>query len=102
MQEASRSARDFFERGSSMRCRLVMAAGLSAAALVVPAKAQDASFGCKVLLCAAASAPGWSGIPYCVPVMQQLFRNLAKGQGWPTCSEGNAGSVGYDPLDDYP
>jgi hypothetical protein len=85
-----------------MLYRVVIAAGLSAAALVVPAKAQDASFGCKVLLCAAASTPGWSGIPYCVPVMQQLFSNLAKGQGWPACSEGNAGSVGYDPLDDCP
>jgi hypothetical protein len=79
-----------------------MAASLCAAALIVPAKAQDASFGCKVLLCTAASAPGWSGIPYCVPAMQQLFSNLAKGQGWPTCPEGNAGSVGYDPLDDCP
>jgi hypothetical protein len=85
-----------------MLYRVVIAAGLSAAALIVPAKSQDASFGCKVLLCAAASAPGWSGIPYCVPVMQQLFSSLAKGQRWPTCSEGNAGSVGYDPLADCP
>jgi hypothetical protein len=85
-----------------MPYRLVVAAGLCTATLFVPAKAQDASFGCKVLLCAAASAPGWPGIPYCVPVMQQLFSNLAKGQGWPACSEGNAGSVGYDPLDDCP
>jgi hypothetical protein len=85
-----------------MPYRLVMAAGLCAAALIVPAKAQDASFGCKVLLCAAASAPGWSGISYCVPVMQQLFSNLAKGQGWPACSEGNAGSIGHDPLEDCP
>lgn len=61
------------------------------------AQAQDASFGCKVLLCAAAGALGWSGIPYCVPVMQTLFRQLAKG-GWPSCAEGNASGPGYEPY----
>lgn len=60
--------------------------------------AQDASFGCKVLLCAAATAPGWSGIPYCVPVMQQLFRSLARGGSWPTCPEGKAGRLGFEPY----
>lgn len=62
------------------------------------AVAQDASFGCKVLLCAAATAPSWSGIPYCVPVMTQLFRMLARGRPWPTCPEGNAGGLGYEPY----
>jgi len=62
------------------------------------AHAQDASFGCKVLLCATATAPAWSGIPYCVPVMQQLFRDLAHGGGWPVCPEGHASGVGYDPY----
>jgi hypothetical protein len=62
-----------------------------------PALAQDAAFGCKVLLCAAASAPGWSGIPYCVPVMQSLFKQLAKGRGWPVCSEGSASGLGHEP-----
>lgn len=60
--------------------------------------AQDASFGCKVLLCAAASAPSWSGIPYCVPVMTQLFRMLVRGRPWPTCPEGNASGLGHDPY----
>lgn len=64
--------------------------------------AQEASFGCKVLLCAAATAPGWSGIPYCVPVMQTLFRQLAKGGGWPSCPEGNAGGLGYEPYQACP
>lgn len=62
------------------------------------ARAQDASFGCKVLLCAAASAPGWSAIPYCVPVMQELFRQLACGGAWPVCAEGQAGGLGYEPY----
>ncbi len=66
------------------------------------AHAQDASFGCKVLLCAAASAPGWPGIPYCVPVMQTLFRQLAKGGGWPSCAEGNASGPGYEPYQACP
>jgi hypothetical protein len=67
-----------------------------------PSAAQDASFGCKVLLCAAATAPSWSGIPYCVPVMQQLFTQLAKGGGWPTCAQGDASPVGYQPYGDCP
>jgi hypothetical protein len=62
------------------------------------ARAQDASFGCKALLCAAASAPGWSAIPYCVPVMQDLFRQLAHGGAWPTCVDGRAGGLGYEPY----
>jgi len=57
------------------------------------AKAQDASFGCKVLLCAAANHPGWSGIPYCVPVMEQLLRQLRRGAAWPTCAEATTAST---------
>ena len=68
------------------------------AALPAQAQVQDASFGCKVLLCAAATVPGWSGIPYCVPVMQGLFRQLAKGKGWPVCSQGHASDLGYEPY----
>jgi len=66
------------------------------AAVLFPAwavEAQGASFGCKVLLCATATAPGWSGIPYCVPVMEQLFTDLRKGRGWPPCEEATAGST---------
>lgn len=55
-------------------------------------QAQDASFGCKVLLCAAATAPGWVGIPYCVPVMQQLIRQVGRGGTWPVCLEGRVAS----------
>lgn len=67
-----------------------------------PAKAQDASFGCKVLLCAASSNPSWSGVPYCVPVMQELFHRLAHGGGWPTCPEGHASNIGYQPYEACP
>ncbi|SDR63775.1 hypothetical protein SAMN05519103_09023 [Rhizobiales bacterium GAS113] len=77
-----------------------LAAAVAGLAALSPpeARGQDASFGCKVLLCAAASAPGWPGIPYCVPVMQSLFGQLAHGAAWPTCPEGNAGSLGYEPY----
>lgn len=64
----------------------------------VPAAAQDASFGCKVLLCSAATSPGWPSIPYCVPIMQTLFRILAKGGGWPSCAEARTSGLGYEPY----
>ena len=70
--------------------------------LTCPAAAQGAAFGCKVLLCAAAAAPSWSGIPYCVPVMQQLFTQLAKGDAWPTCAQGDASPVGYQRYEACP
>lgn len=81
---------------------LLVAVGLLCAPGVERAHAQDASFGCKVLLCAAATAPGWSGIPYCVLVMQILFRQLVKGGGWPSCPEGNASGPGYEPYQACP
>ena len=81
-----------------MKAAKILAIPMFLASFGTPyAYAQDASFGCKVLLCAAATVPGWSSIPYCVPVMTQLFRSLARGGGWPTCSEGNASNVVYDP-----
>jgi hypothetical protein len=64
----------------------------------VPALAQDAEFGCKVLLCAAASNPGWQGIPYCVPVMSQLFSILNSGGSWPSCPQGNASGMTVEPY----
>jgi hypothetical protein len=81
--------------------RTLSAMVVASAPLAIPGvRAQDASFGCKVLLCAAASAPSWSGIAYCVPVMQDLFRRLAHGGSWPTCPEGHASGLGYEPY--YP
>jgi len=67
-----------------------------------PAAAQDASFGCKVLLCSAAASPGWPSIAYCVPVMHTLFRILAKGGSWPNCPEGRTSGLGYEPYQACP
>ena len=74
---------------------LALAAGLAA---VPAARAQDASLGCKILLCAAATNPDWSGIPYCVPPMNELFSILKKGGAWPTCPEGDVSAVQYTPY----
>ena len=78
-----------------------MAFALAAAFLPAsPASAQDASFGCKVLLCAAASNPSWRGIAYCVPVMNQLFSLMKRrGFSWPVCSEGKTGAPQYEPFE---
>ena len=65
---------------------------------VSPAMAQDAEFGCKVLLCAAATNPSWGGIPYCVPVINDLFSRLARGDGWPTCSSASSRPLSYQPY----
>lgn len=71
-----------------------------AVALASPANAQDASFGCKVLLCAAASNPSWRGIAYCVPVMNQLFSMMKRrGFSWPVCPEGKTGAPQYEPFE---
>ena len=87
-----------------VRCAalLIGVAGVAMLAGVSRGEAQDASFGCKVLLCAAASNPSWSGIAYCVPVMQSLFHSLAHGGSWPSCSEGNASGLGYEPYQACP
>jgi hypothetical protein len=56
-------------------------------ALSTPARAVD---GCLVLLCLA--APSWRAIPQCVPSVKQLFRDLARGKPFPTCSMSGAGN----------
>ena len=61
-----------------------LAAGLAlviAGAWPTPAHAVD---GCKVLLCFA--APSWRSIPQCVPPIQQVLRDLARGRPFPTCA----------------
>ena len=72
------------------RIGLVALAACSTAVSIPSTQAQDASFGCKVLLCAAASAPGWTAIPYCVPILEEVFRELALGGSWPTCWQASA------------
>lgn len=56
--------------------KIVKVIGISAIVALWPvhsSQAQDASFPCKVLLCAAATNPSWTQIPYCVPIMHQAI-----------------------------
>lgn len=74
------------------RSAVMHAAGLGLAAVIAlaptPARAVD---GCLVLLCLA--APSWRAIPQCVPPVKQLFRDLARGKSFPTCSMSGAGNT---------
>ena len=80
------------KRSSRRSISLAALVACGTAVATPSARAQDASFGCKVLLCAAASAPGWTAIPYCVPIMEEVFRELSLGWSWPTCAQANLGA----------
>jgi hypothetical protein len=86
-----------------MARRIPIAIGLAALITLAPAaaSAQDASFGCKVLLCALARNPSWGGIPYCVPVMTAALQLLRKGRGFPPCAEAQA-RYGHEPFEACP
>ena len=75
---------------STSRFTMWVAALVTLAALATfsaPARAVD---GCKVLLCLA--APSWRSIPECVPTINQLHRDLARGKPFPVCSMAGAGN----------
>jgi len=88
-----------------MGCSGIMAA-VGSAGLVLfmnaPSRAQDASWGCQVLLCAASENPSWHGVPYCVPPMTKHIAAMKlPGFSWPICRQGNAGKPGkeiYEPC----
>lgn len=46
---------------------------------------KDGVYGCAVILCLA-NPNGWGSVAECKPPVKKLFRNLAKGKGWPNCS----------------
>ncbi|PDT50965.1 MULTISPECIES: hypothetical protein [Sinorhizobium] len=87
-----------------MKHLLYAAAGLAALAFApTGAKAQDASWGCQILLCAASQNPSWQGVPYCVPPMKKLITEMAKpGFDWPICREAKAGEPGRQEFEDCP
>ena len=62
---------------------------LFAMAMLTPTTAQAVD-GCKVLLCLA--APSWRSISECVPTINQLHRDLARGRPFPVCSMAGAGN----------
>ncbi|MBY5337071.1 hypothetical protein HFO99_24685 [Rhizobium leguminosarum] len=89
-----------------MRPFLIMVAALTGTALGFPtsgAKADDASWGCQVLLCAASQNPSWHGVPYCVPPMTKLIAAMKQpGFSWPICHEAKAGKPGREDYEDCP
>ena len=87
-----------------MRHLLYTAAGLAALTLApTGAKAQDAEWGCQILLCAASQSPSWQGVPYCVPPMKKLISAMAKaGFDWPVCHQAKAGEPGREEYKDCP
>lgn len=67
------------------------------------APAQDAPWGCHVLLCAASSAPSWQGVPSCVPPMTRLIAAMKlPGFSWPICPQAGTGAPGLEPFEDCP
>ncbi|MBV7518883.1 hypothetical protein [Ensifer sp. ENS12] len=87
-----------------MKRLLYAAAGLAAVVCSpVAAKAQDAEWGCQILLCAASQNPSWHGVPYCVPPMKKLIRAMSKpGFDWPICHQAKAGEPGREEFEDCP
>lgn len=78
-------------------------AGTAAQFSTMPASADDASWGCQVLLCAASKNPSWHGVPYCVPPMTKLIAAMSKpGFSWPICHEAKAGKPGREIYEDCP
>lgn len=87
------------------RCLIVFALlfGTVAGLAPMPVNAEDASWGCQVLLCAASQNPSWHGVPYCVPPMTRLIAAISKpGFSWPICHEANTGKPGHETYGDCP
>jgi hypothetical protein len=63
----------------------------------IPSVATASDYGCKVLLCLAASG----GTPAeCKPTLKKLYRDLSKGRGFPSCKmeSGPGDSAGAEPV----
>ncbi len=67
------------------------------------AQAENVSWGCQVLMCAASSAPSWQGVPYCVPPMTKLIAAMKLPNfSWPICHESKTGKPAYEPYEPCP
>lgn len=90
MQTKSHAGRRVAVEALARRVLLHAVVALGAALTLVPRSAHAVD-GCLVLLCLA--APSWRAIPQCVPPVTQLFRDLARGKPFPTCSMSGAGNT---------
>jgi hypothetical protein len=82
-----RESRGVTHTSSALAATALAVAGCIA--MVVP-RTTHAVDGCLMLLCLA--APSWRAIPQCVSPVRQLFRDLARGKPFPTCSMSGAGN----------
>lgn len=90
-------------RAFPMKKFSIVVAALIAAISHKPSTAQEAEWGCQVLLCAASSAPSWQGVPYCVPPMVKLITAMKKpGFDWPICPGAGTGEPGKQFYEDCP
>lgn len=89
MRAASTNDRTRLPASHGRLQRIVAGTALSLGLLGVapPAIAVD---GCRALLCLA--APSWRDIPECVPTIQQLLRDLARGKPFPICGMSGGGN----------
>lgn len=79
------------KRALSGRCAAMLLAFAALFGGTTSARAVD---GCKVLLCFA--APSWRSIPQCVPPIQEVLRDLARGKPFPVCAmSGPANSASH-------
>ena len=85
--------------------QMAFAAGIIAglASTSQPTYAEDAEWGCQILLCAASQSPSWHGVPYCVPPMKRLITAMSKPHfSWPICHAANSGKPGHQEYEDCP
>ncbi|MBN8930512.1 MAG: hypothetical protein J0G97_00865 [Rhizobium pusense] len=86
-----------------MKTIILLAVSLLGAISATPAKAEDAEWGCQILLCAASKNPSWHGVPYCVPPMRKLITAMSRpGFSWPICHEAKSGRPGHQTYEDCP
>lgn len=88
-----------------MKSHFFAAAALATIVSFAPleASADDAPWGCQVLLCAASANPSWHGVPYCKPPMYKLIAAMAKpGFSWPICPKSGTGKPGRENYEDCP
>lgn len=72
-----------------MKFRSWVISGALAVFSLLSTTSAHAADGCKFLLCIAGP---WSSISQCVPTVHEVFRDLARGRGFPTCNMSGAGN----------
>jgi len=84
-------------RAKALQATIVAASVVALGAVSSSSHAVD---GCLALLCFA--APSWSAIQQCVPPVQQVLSDLARGKQFPTCNMAGAGNSANHQLSSVP